>query len=169
MRMVTSKREKIILGLVILAVLYVGGRYLFSNSGNDTAGLETEKDSAYGLVMEVAQRIARYNLTDMEQKVLENAQLPWPEQPFITEPASAGATEPSDASVLPSAASDDYNFTGYLEIGNRRLAIINGKEYETGDRLTESNAAVRSISPDQVLLTDADGRTVSVPRVDLTH
>ena len=167
MRMVTSKREKIILGLAILGVLYVGGRYLFFNSGNDTAGLETEKDSAYGLVMEVAQRIARYNLTDMEQKVLEKAQMPWPDQPFITEPASAGATEPSDTSVLPAAASDDYRFTGYLEIGNKRLAIINGEEYETGDRLTESNAAVRSISPEQVLLTDAEGRTLSVPRMDL--
>ncbi len=167
MRMITSKREKIILGLAILGVLYVGGRYLFSNSGNDTAGLAAEKDSAYGLVMEVAQRIARYNLTDMEQKVLENAQLPWPDQPFITEHVSAGAAEPSEGSIFPAAASDDYRFTGYLEIGNKRLAIINGEEYETGDRLTESNAAVRSISPEQVLLTDAEGRTLSVPRMDL--
>jgi hypothetical protein len=167
--MATSKREKIILGLAILAVLYMGGRYLFSSSGTDRTGLETEEDSAYGLVMEVAERIAQYNLTDMEQRVLEKAQMPWPDQPFITQQASAGTAEPSESSILPATESDNYRFTGYLEIGNKRLAIINGEEYETGDRLTESNAAVRSISPELVLLTDAEGRMLSVPRADLTH
>ena len=164
--MVTSKREKIILGLAILAVLYLGGNYLFSHSDGG-AGFKTKDNSTIEFVMDIAQQVARNNLTDAEQRILEEARKPWPDQPFIKMEVSLGETRLSDSSTAPSAESDAYSFTGYLEIGSKHLAIINGEEYETGDRLTESKAIVRGISPEQVLLVDAEGRIFKVPRADL--
>jgi hypothetical protein len=165
--MTTSKREKIILALAILAVLYLGLQYLFSDSGGELSKQEAENNSTYEFVMEVAHDIARYNLTKTEQSVLARAQEPWPDSPFIPYKALSGNVQ---AAVSPTMTTEDYGeyrFTGYLKVGNKQLAIINGEEYETGDRLIESNATVRNISPEQVLLTDAAGRTLSVSRADL--
>ena len=56
--------------------------------------------------------------------------------------------------------------TGYVEIGTRRLAIINGEEYETGDRITGSPYMVRDISPEQVVLGDTGNRSRRVPMAE---
>ena len=48
-------------------------------------------------------------------------------------------------------------YTGYLEMGTTRLAIINGNEYATGDMLEQGGYVVRSITPSQIVLATTDG------------
>lgn len=165
--METSKREKIILGLAILAVLYMGIVFLFSGSGDNSVKSETDEDSAEEFVMEVAQDVARYNLTETERTILEKAQIPWPQQPFITQTVQSTTEQSSAGGIIQAAESREFSFTGFIEIGNKRLAIINGEEYETGDRLAQTGITVYGISPEQVLLMDAEGRMRKVPRVDM--
>lgn len=162
-----SKREKIIIGLTVLALIYAGIVFFFSGPGNTVSRLEADEDSAEGLVTEVVQSLARHHRTETEQIILEKAQLPWPSDgPFIpvTVPAS-GARKP-EGETIAEADPEAFSFTGYVEIGNKRLAIINGEEYETGDRVTGSPFTVRGISPEQVRLEDTDNRIRIVPMAD---
>ena len=63
--------------------------------------------------------------------------------------------------VKPTEPDSEIRYTGYVEMGNVRLAIINGNEYETGDRLEQGGYIVKSISPTRVMLVTTDGSKIS--------
>ena len=148
----------IILGLTLVAAIYAGSIFLFSTPKDNMSGSISDENSAHEFVTELARSIAQHHLTKTEQIVLEKTQRPWPDQPFVT--GSLPSAE-SSAPTQTSSTKDDegeFNFTGYVK--------INSEEYETGDRIAGSPYTVRSISPGQVLLGDADNRTRTVPMAE---
>ena len=50
-------------------------------------------------------------------------------------------------------------YTGFLEMGDKRLAIINGTEYETGEKLEPGGFVIQSIRPNQVVISPEDRKT----------
>ena len=56
-------------------------------------------------------------------------------------------------------------YTGYLRMGDKRLAIINGMEYEAGDILEPDGFIIRSISPRRVVIAPpgAKKNTIILP------
>jgi hypothetical protein len=56
-----------------------------------------------------------------------------------------------------------------MQMGDTRLAIINGAEYEAGDRLEPEGLIVRSISPNHVVIGSADrkNKTVILPMEEI--
>jgi hypothetical protein len=46
----------------------------------------------------------------------------------------------------------DLHYSGYLQLGAKRMAIINGMEYEEGEMLPASGYFIRSISPKSVVV-----------------
>ena len=59
------------------------------------------------------------------------------------------------ARALPNLA-----YSGFLEIGSKRLAIINGMEYEAGDRVNPGAFSVKTILPGKVIMTSSQGEVV---------
>jgi hypothetical protein len=51
-------------------------------------------------------------------------------------------------------------YSGFLEIGSKRLAIINGMEYEAGDRVNPGALSIKSILPNKVIMTSSQGEIV---------
>ena len=47
---------------------------------------------------------------------------------------------------------DKYQFTGFVRVGDRSLAVINGREYQVGEQLESGGFEVSEISPDAVVL-----------------
>jgi hypothetical protein len=157
-----NNREKAVIIAALLAALYMGATFLFSPFGGSLSTPESE-DTNQGFVLEIAQSLAQNKLTKTEQTILEKAQNPWPAQPFILFEPTSAETETTAAAGASEAAPGSIRFTGCLEIGTKRLAIINGKEYETQDRIEGSPYIIRSISFEQVLLQAEDDRTIVVP------
>ena len=61
----------------------------------------------------------------------------------------------------------DIIYTGYLEMGPKRLAIINGMEYESGESLAKGGHTVGLIYPDKVVIVTRDNnQKVAVPLVE---
>jgi hypothetical protein len=151
-----SKREKIILAVMLVSVL-IAAVIFFSGSSPQTTStanemeLATLKTSSTQLTADVKKDA----LTDREKYVLELAEADWPGDPFLERklmPASqmgggAGGPRPSD-----------FAYSGYLDVGNRRLAIINGLEYLVGDQLESGGFVVKSIDPEKVVLEDIGKR-----------
>jgi hypothetical protein len=161
-----SKRERIIIILALLAALYAGWYYLFSGGAGDTAPSAAEDKPADEFLMEVAQDLALNSLTETEKAILEKAGRPWSPHPFIQTDASSSETASGASSKSSMVAPDIFSYTGYIEAGNRRLAIIGGTEYETGDRVANSLLTVRSISTGQVVLEGMEGRMYTAPLQD---
>ena len=55
-------------------------------------------------------------------------------------------------------------FSGYVELGSGRLAVIDGYEYQAGDTLEGGGYKVLAVSPDKVTLESlANGQRLDIP------
>jgi hypothetical protein len=55
--------------------------------------------------------------------------------------------------VAPVSTPDlDISYTGFMQMGDIKFAIINGVEYATGDRLEQGDYILRSITPSRVVI-----------------
>ncbi len=144
-----SKREKILVGLMLLAVVY--GLYIwFLPSPQQTAAKkdDNEQKRLSAFIIKVAEQTATGISKNMAY-VLQKAEAKWERDPLIRiEPKTVEKEEDRQQPVL----SSKMTYTGYLRMGDKRLAIINGTEYEAGDRLEPSGFIIRSISPSRVVI-----------------
>jgi hypothetical protein len=57
-----------------------------------------------------------------------------------------------------------FTYSGYIEMGGKRLAIINDVEYETNDELELNGYIVEKIEPLKVIISDIERqRKIIVP------
>jgi hypothetical protein len=152
-----SKREKIILIVVLLVVIY-GVYALFIAPSSDKAILspaDTSKKLAVidfeKLESEVAsvtkEKVDLYTVARIGDKNL------WFSDPFYK-------------GVMAAHAGDQISFvyTGYLELGNKRYAVINGLDYGWGEELEIGGYFVKGINPYKVIIEDKSGQLrIEVP------
>jgi len=161
-----STREKIIVGLMLLTVAY-GAYILFLEPSTDAGPLkQTEQglDELNAFISKVA-ATTQAGLSEKEAYVLEQAEAKWPRDPMLTVTSDLPAIEEEKAPEEAPAAAYKVNYTGYLQMGATRLAIINGMEYQIGDQIEPGGFVVQKISPTQVVIASSEGRktTFSVP------
>jgi hypothetical protein len=145
-----SKREKIIIGLTVLAILYGAYVFLFPSVKKAT-GQASQKSTAElnSFATKVMKDINLNKTSKINADILAKAATNWPRNPFISSPSpltaelKVKAKKPEIKAVLKA----DLSYTGYMVIGTRQLAIINGVEYEIGDELDEKGYILTAISP----------------------
>jgi hypothetical protein len=125
-----SKREKIILFAMVLAILY-GGYKLFYTPYSDT-GIESHKQKT-------------------DKFIIARAKEAWAGDPFLKIGLPV-ASEVKQERVQASTPNMSFKYSGYMEMGRQRLAVINGMEYVVGDELEPGGYIVNSISASQVVI-----------------
>lgn len=144
-----AKREKVILIITFLAVIYAAYALFLSapkNASPVPAGEELKGLQA--LVDELKQNLQKENLSEADTYVLEKVNAEWGPDPFYEEKIEQKTSSALDA--LPENIT--LNYYGYMEIGKRRVAIINGMEYETGEELEVEGYIVRGIYPTKAVI-----------------
>ena len=81
--------------------------------------------------------------------VLNKAQAVWKQDPLVQLESKKVEVDTGPEPVLDARV----QYTGFLQMGDTRLAIINGTEYETGDRLEPQGFVIRRILPNQVVVS----------------
>lgn len=144
-----SKREKVIVIVMFLAVIYALYALFLSTPENASpAPAGEELKGLQALVDELRQNLQRENLSDADIYVLEKFNAEWGPDPFYEE-----KIEEKTSSTLNALPDDiNLNYCGYLEIGERRVAIINGMEYETGEELELDGYIVHGIYPTKAVI-----------------
>ncbi len=139
-------REKIIVGMMVLSIVY--GGYELLVVGNRRGGDPETRDSKPAIPAEPSPTDSSEDkgLSDRMQTLLQWAQTPWEEGLFVKGEPLPQAPPPPE----PTAAG--LRYSGFMQVGNRKLAIINGMEYEKGDQLVSGDFVVNQISPNQVVL-----------------
>jgi hypothetical protein len=91
---------------------------------------------------------------------LQKAQIEWKQDPLLQiEPKmSLEEKEARQPLVLESK----ILYTGFLQMGDKRLAILNGIEYEIGDRLDPDGLIVRDIYPNHVVIGSPKAKSKKV-------
>jgi len=149
-----SKREKIIVAAMAAVVLY--GMYsLFFSAPSKVVGTSSAKSigEVKKFVTEVTDGL-KEDYTARNLFIIEQAKGGWARDPFLTLAAPQEAVvvidnRPAAAAVVPEVS---FTYSGYIQMGERKLAIISGVEYETGDELDGGEQIVKQIEPLRVVI-----------------
>ncbi len=112
-------------------------------------------ESLNAFITKVAEA-AKEGLSETDTYIIQRAETQWIQDPLIRIQKPLKVENEPQEKVEPVKPELAIKYTGYIEMGNMRLAIINGNEYEAGDRLEQGGYIVRSISPTQVVIVTSD-------------
>ena len=159
-----AKREKILLFGALLAVLFgifylVRPQQKIDHPDLSSARIEETRE----FIEKVTTELQKQALSETENYLMAKAALEWAGDPFV----GKKLMPPTEAKRFDTLNAQDLIYTGYINSGTRKLAIINGLEYQVGEQLITGGFIVRRIDPDAVTLesTGVQG-TVSVPFAD---
>ncbi len=155
-----NRREKIIVGLMVLAVMY-GAFALFIEprlkaKGKESAGRENAALQEF--VQQISTMFSASGGSEEDRYVLAAAEREWGKDPFV-EGGNRLTDKPStpEAGTEPAANQPAFSYTGYVRMGDRDLAIISGQEYESGDRIEATGHIIGEITPTRVVLRSPSG------------
>ena len=149
-----AKREKIIIVLMVAAILY-GVYNFFLTSPPETT---TEVSEVMGIealnkfVVGAAQELFSEKSADVDSYIISQAQAEWTHDPFYLSATSISAQKAAKDVAAGAQKEVRLAYTGFIEVANKRMAIINDLEYETGEALNQPGYYVKLITPKRVVL-----------------
>ncbi|MFT6863865.1 MAG: hypothetical protein ACJAVK_002427 [Akkermansiaceae bacterium] len=138
-------REKVILGLAVTAVIGAGLYYasaLFSPTAGSSGLVRTDFSN---LIAKVQVSLEQGALTDREERVLAVATMQWLRNPLREQPLLTQNSDSSPLVPLP-------KYIGFLDTGSRLIAIIDGRDYRTGEAIQGGEFQLAHIFPDHIEL-----------------
>ena len=117
------------------------------------------------LVTTVSVSLTQESLSKADIYILKRAEAPWRDDLF----SEKYETKPVDVNeekgvAEPTPQKSAFTYSGFMEIGRQRIAIINGMQYQTGDELKPDGYIVRGIYPKKVILErKGEKKKISVP------
>ncbi len=163
-----SKREKIILVMMALTVVY--GFYALFIEGpprrgrsTTTASSESKLDTFNKFIASVA-AMTKGGLSDIDSYIIEHIPAKWTKDPLLNTKGDFKFDEAAEVLAATTTERLDLVYSGFLQMGNKSLAIINGMEYESGEVLPQTDYKVGRILPNRVVILMRGGKQrVSIP------
>lgn len=151
-----TKREKVLIALTLVAALG-GGVMLLAGPAKEPKNLPAKTNQTLNVLAELQSLAGRQSARAGQPEDLRTALESWaavdPFQSLPTQPANQ-ATSQEAGQGEPKLA---LSFNGYMEAGAFRLAIIDGLEYQVGERLPGGEYRVVSITRKAVILERTQG------------
>lgn len=159
-----SKREKIILGMTIVVALVAGYVQFFMPSGKGEAtDFEAKSRELRSFVTETSAMVAGAKPEENAVYKTVLAVETWRSDPFLKTDERL-TLEKTTAFSFP-----DFLYTGFVGMGSRRVAVVNGMEYETGQELSPPGFVLKRIYPDRIVVGVKDKeQETTVPLVEET-
>lgn len=149
-----TKQQIVILSVMALVVVY--GIYDFFIAPRskkvtvDTRGTAPKTES---LLMEITADVTKEKLSPFDIAAIGRAESVWRADPFFNkreirdwlstkEPLKAGSV---DKQVI-------FNYSGYIKVKDKIMAVINGVEYEAGEALETEGFILKKIYRSKVLI-----------------
>jgi hypothetical protein len=153
-----SLREKVFVSLVAAAALFALISIMYPSRSTGSADRSKQRPAELSdFSSKLALQVARGGVSPFEAAAIKKATEPWKKDPFLKmkrqdQVADNQPNKSRDASEAPELA-----YSGYLQMGKRILAIIDGLEYEVGERLTDRpTLTLQRITADRVVLLQTD-------------
>jgi len=151
-----NKRQIVILAVMAVAILYAAYEILGPRLGmKGPAKTAAPKADVAKFVSDATTGIAADTAGELEVYAAVRAETPWGRDPFIERAAYSEYAALQEGMMKAKAASGKpitFAYTGYLDAGKRRVAIINGVEYVAGEPLVEEGYVLRAIDKAKVVI-----------------
>lgn len=166
-----AKREKIILGVMAIAIIVAAFIYLSpkKKSPETTENVAQKTAELNTFVSSVAGSLKEDSMKNPGTVILARAEKEWARDPFLSSRDlmkwnEAKARKAKGDAVVTKI---EFVYSGYFEVGSKKMAIINGMEYKEGEALDVKGYMLKSISPVKVVIENRGiGATISVPMVE---
>jgi hypothetical protein len=150
-----TNREKIIIGLAALALGYGAVELLLPRAKVALVPQPQNMEGLNAFITKVADA-TRAGTAEAGAVIIAKAEAAWKQDPFLeiqkAKTAEPTAMRPKEPGQIPNLA-----YSGFIELGRKRLAIINGQEYEAGEKLNPGGFTIKSILPTRVVIVSAQG------------
>jgi hypothetical protein len=146
-----SKREKIIVFFMALSLVYGFFVFFIEAPGKKGAmGQSSKLESLNKFISHVAE-LTKESLSEIDSYIIEKAPQQWDKDPLLSSDSEFQfKADNTEADV--SALKVNIKYTGYLNMGAKNLAILNGLEYEEGEELEKGGFIIRKIYPERVII-----------------
>ena len=150
-----NKREKIFIIITGVVLIYgILDYFVFSSFEKNSAGsLSPQVAAADAAVSEqINTHLNGIGLWMKDDKkynqLIQLIESQWTSDPF----AKIDTPIEQKQRLTQSIESSDFIYSGFIQIGKKILAVINGMEYEPGECLQDSNYKIITITPDKIVL-----------------
>jgi hypothetical protein len=151
-----NKRQIIILAITGMAVLYGAYEIFFASPAEKkTQQAKVENTPMSKSLVTV---LTNSPLDKMDGYIIARAETDWKQNPFWDRNLYRQWTTKSDTKVAQTAAKIIYS--GYIEAGKKKMAIINGIEYSVGESLEIEGYVLRSIAPTKIKIVNRNTRNI---------
>lgn len=149
-----SIREKIILLLALGSLVYGGYEMFWKPAPPGGTGPSPGGEPLAGFINRISAETAAGRLTMAERALIQRAEQPWPDR------FESPTLPPPTFERLPV-------YSGFIQMGGKTMAIIDGREYGVGERLETSGYRVQEISPSQIVIGGEGRRDIPIPLQEL--
>ena len=147
-----EKREIIILVVAALAVVYAGYVYLIEPAMNK-AKINDKKQEISTPVNSVKNDANKDVEAGTQEYIIARAEENWKKNPFVDRNSSSYKEWASIQRAAGSSGSaGKIVYSGYVDAGMKKIAIIDGLEYQAGDQLEREGYVLKQVTPFQVLI-----------------
>lgn len=156
-----SKREKIIVFAALVAVIYaVYSLFMPSPSKQTNIDTKIKETGTIKFIANLSEDLDKDASDKTDIYIIAQAEAEWEKDPFL----KTELTKESEVPKQPVPLEQEISFTysGYIEMGDIRLAIINGVEYETGEELEFAGYIVERIEPLKLVIRDKEKQTIII-------
>ena len=143
---------------MLLTVVYGVYTVFFEGKGGtpeiSTISATKELENLNSFITKVAEA-SKDGLSEEDKYIIELAEAEWKQDPLISaELKDRPESEIQKAKQVAPVSIPDLSiaYTGFMQMGDIKFAIINGVEYATGDRLEQGDYILRSITPSRVVI-----------------
>jgi hypothetical protein len=156
-----NRREKIIVGVMIFAIGVGGIYFMTGGSGGGAGDPGDDLETLNRFVVDVAKTINQKD-NKVAEYVLEKASAGWQRDPFLGQEAAGGAVpgKKTGAKKTADANSREFSCKGYIVAGTKRLVVINGLAYESGDLIEPEGYRIGAITDKQVVIEKRSGEII---------
>lgn len=158
----------IILGVMVIAVLYGAYELLWTKKKGAPADLAQKTSDLNTFVTGLSVGIGAEK--DATALIFSRAGKEWTQDPFLDSQSQRAWAQARTAAQTAAGIGEkkiEFVYSGYLGLGKRSIAVINGMEYKEGEALDIAGFVLRSVSPARVVIENrGTGATLNIPMQD---
>ena len=145
-----KKREIIILVIAAFFILYAGYEYLIAGPASKKVKTSTESVNINTSTTGITKDLGKDKITDFDAYVIRRMEADWGKNPFWKKDLYKewGNRE----GVAKSGVLAKIIYSGYVDAGKNKMAVINGLEYRVGEQLELEGYVLKQITPSNVLI-----------------
>ena len=152
---------------MLLTVVYGIYALFFEGKGNGKSSIAStasvsateQLENLNAFITKVAEA-SRAGLSKEDKYIISRAESAWKQDPMtmveLTDIPQDEINRQKKQVVLTTGPQLDVSYTGFMQMGDKKFAIIDGFEYAAGDELEQGGFIVRSITPRQVVIVSTD-------------